>query len=220
MKHKFGILLIILGCGLLTAALALFLRNQQEQASAASASREAIAKVVEVIQEQKEASVSDLPAETPLPTDSREAPTDPAEREMTVVDIDGHGYIGFLGIPSLELELPVMADWTYAQLQIAPCRYSGSIFSNDLVIMAHNFAKHFGKLKDMRKGDIVTFTDMDGNTVKYQVAAREILGAKAVEEMTSGDYDLTLFTCTYGGENRIALRCDRFRNEKNTAKLP
>lgn len=26
--------------------------------------------------------------------------------------------------------------------------------------------------------------------------------------MTSGDYPLTLFTCTYGGKSRITVRCD------------
>ena len=203
MKHKIGIVLIILGCGLLAAALSLFLRNQQEQNRAAAASQEAIAKVVEVIQEQDNA-----PEVLPDPT----VPTAVEERTMTVADIDGYGYIGFLGLPSLELELPVMADWTYPQLQIAPCRYSGSIFTNDLVIMAHNYAKHFGKLKDMHTGDVVTFTDMDGDTVKYQVVALEVLVPTAVEEVTAGDYDLTLFTCTYGGENRVVVYCDRIRN--------
>lgn len=206
MKHKFGILLIILGCGLVTAALVLFLRNQQEQIQAGSASQEAIVKVVEVIREQQE-----QPDAATDPSESA-APTVPEERSMTVTDIDGYGYIGFLGIPSLELELPVMADWTYPQLQIAPCRYTGSIFTNDLVIMAHNYPQHFGKLRDMQTDDLVTFTDMDGNTIQYRVVALEILGATAVEDMTAGDYDLTLFTCTYGGENRVALRCDRARN--------
>lgn len=200
MKRKFGILLIILGCGLLAAALTLFLRNQQEQNRAAAASQEAIAKVVEVIWEKEE-----IPKE---PLDST-VPTAAEERSMTVENIDGYGYIGFLGLPSLELELPVMADWTDSQLQIAPCRYFGSIFTNDLVIMAHNYAKHFGKLKDMRTGDAVTFTDMEGNTVRYQVAALDVVVPAAVEEVTAGDYDLTLFTCTYGGENRVVIYCNR-----------
>ena len=37
----------------------------------------------------------------------------------------------------------------------------------------------------------------------------EILQPTAVEEMTSGDYDLTLFTCTYGGATRFTVRCLR-----------
>lgn len=205
MKRKFGILLIILGCGLVTAALALFLRNQQEQHRAATASQEAIVKVVEAIQTQKDPAI---PAETAAPT-APAAPTVPEERAMTVVEIDGYGYVGFIGIPALGLELPVMTDWSYDQLLIAPCRYSGSMFSDDLVIMAHNYPVHFGRLKELHDGDVVSFTDMDGDTVTYQVMAMEILGAAAVEEITSGEYDLTLFTCTYGGENRVVIRCDR-----------
>lgn len=203
MKSKFGTLLIALGCTLVVAALALFLYNQNEQLQAAVASQKAITKVVEAIQERKQ--------QDPMETMSTE-PTAPVISEMSVVEIDGYGYIGFLGIPSLELELPVMTDWTYPQLQIAPCRYSGSTFTDDLVVMAHNYSKHFGKLRDMQTGDKVTFTDMDGNITEYQMVALEILPPDAVEDVTSGDFALTLFTCTYGGENRVVLRCDRMRN--------
>jgi sortase A len=35
----------------------------------------------------------------------------------------------------------------------------------------------------------------------------EILSPFAVEEMTSGDWDMTLFTCTVGGQSRVTVRC-------------
>ena len=200
MKSKLGTLFIILGCALMAAALVLFLHNQKEQVQAAAASQEAIPKVVEAIRERKQ--------QEPETTHSTE-PTAMVIPEMTVVDIDGYGYIGFLGIPSLELELPVMTDWTYPQLQIAPCRYFGSTFTDDLVVMAHNYPKHFGKLRDLQIGQTITFTDMDGNTTEYEVVALDIMDAEAVEDMTSGEYDLTLFTCNYGGQNRITVRCDK-----------
>ena len=199
MRRKFGTVLIVLGCLLIAGALGLFFHNQQEQIQAAAASQEAIPKVVEAIRTRQQAETE------PVSTEPTAAPV----QVMSVVEIDGYGYIGFLGIPSLELELPVMADWTYPQLQIAPCRYAGSTFTDDLVVMAHNYPKHFGQLRDMRAGDLVTFTDMDGQTTEYTVAALDVLSPTAVEDMTSGDYDLTLFTCTYGGQSRIAVRCDR-----------
>lgn len=202
MKRKLGTFLMTLGCVLMAAALALYMSNRQEQQNAAEASRKAISKVVEVIQEH-------YAAEATIP----ELVLPPQERIMTVSEIDGYGYIGFVGLPSQELELPVMADWTYPQLQIAPCRYAGSTFADDLVIMAHNYPKHFGGLKDMKIGENVTFTDMEGTTTHYQVVALEILPPDAVEDVTSGDFALTLFTCTYGGENRIVLRCDKTENE-------
>ena len=197
MKRKLGLLLIVLGVVFLAGALGLYLHNQQEDRAAEEASQEAIVKVVEVIREHQAAPTE--PA-VPLPE---------AERTMTVADIDGHGYIGFISLPTLGLELPVMADWSYDQLKIAPCRFSGSVFTDDLVLMAHNYKKHFGPIRRLEAGDSMTFTDMDGNSWEYQVVAQEVLGPGAVEDVTAGEYDLTLFTCTYGGENRITVRCDR-----------
>ena len=42
--------------------------------------------------------------------------------EMPVMEIDGNDYIGTLSIPSLELSLPVMSEWSYPKLRSAPCR--------------------------------------------------------------------------------------------------
>ena len=67
---------------------------------------------------------------------------DPYDPEMTVVEIDGYGYVGVLTIPTLELELPVMSEWDAARLKIAPCRYSGSTKTRDLVIAGHNYTTH------------------------------------------------------------------------------
>jgi sortase A len=40
------------------------------------------------------------------------------------------------------------------------------------------------------------------------VAEVETLEPTAVEEMTNSGYALTLFTCTYGGQSRVTVRCD------------
>lgn len=129
------------------------------------------------------------------------------EKEMPVKTVDGLDYIGVLQIPALALELPVASQWSYAQLKIAPCRYSGSVYQNDLVICAHNYESHFGNLKNLHIGDEVLFTDMDGNLFAFQVAELETLPPGEVDEMESGDWDLTMFTCTIGGQSRVTVRC-------------
>ena len=68
-------------------------------------------------------------------------------------------------------------------------------------------------VKTEKMGDTVTFTDMDAKTYYYEVVALDVLGPYDVEEMTSGAFDLTLFTCTYGGQNRVTVYCDRFSGE-------
>ena len=61
----------------------------------------------------------------------------------------------------------------------------------------------------LRSGDSVIFTDMDGVITSYQVVALDVLHPTAVEEMTAGFYDLTLFTCTYGGKSRVTIYCNK-----------
>lgn len=208
MKAIIGKFLIVLGVLMLGGASWLFFSNLQEQQQAAASSEAAIHQVAQVMTQRAE----QLYSKDPQPQETEPEETQPQLQTMPVVEIDGYDYIGFLGIPALELELPIMADWSYPQLQIAPCRFSGDLYSDDLVLMAHNYPKHFGKISELKKGDIITMTDMDAVTVRYQVVAKDVLDPTAVEDMTAGEYDLTLFTCTYGGASRVTIRCDRAVN--------
>lgn len=132
--------------------------------------------------------------------------------EMPTVEIDGYDYIGYLDIPSLELSLPVMSEWSYPQLKIAPCRYAGSVYLDDMILAAHNYDRHFGRLKNLEGGELVQFTDVDGNVFDFSVTELELLWPEQTEEMLSGEWDLTLFTCTLGGRQRVTVRCDRIED--------
>lgn len=122
-------------------------------------------------------------------------------------EVDGNDYVGTVSIPKLNVNLPVMAEWSYDNFKISPCVYEGTPYKNNLIICAHNYRKHFGSLKNLEQGDKVTFKDMDGNVFDYEVMYTEILDNNAVEEMSAGQWDLTLFTCTYGGATRVTVRC-------------
>lgn len=199
MKIKLGRALMALGAACFLAGVGLLLFNAAQAKKAERAVMEVIPELVEEITQKRE----EAEKEALLP----ELVLDPANVEMTEVTIKGNSYIGYLTID--DLVLPILSDWSYKKLQIAPCRYTGNLRSNDLVLMAHNYPKHFGKLSDLRWGDSVTFTDMDGVVTKYTVVSRDILAPSAVEEMTAGNFDLTLFTCTYGGKSRVTVYCDR-----------
>jgi sortase A len=198
---------MFLGTALIFGALSLFIYNQHEATEAKMANVHLLPQLMEVIEENEDAVTE--PETYVQPVGTPVDYLDPSAFEMTEVEINGHAYIGYLTIPRLELELPVMADWSYPKLQISPCRYTGSVRGEDLVIMAHNYASHFGGLTKLPAGDSVIFTDMDGIVTVYEVVAQDILDPYAVEEMTSGEFDLTLFTCTYGGKSRVTVYCDR-----------
>ena len=129
------------------------------------------------------------------------------DMEMPVKTVNGKPYIGKLSIPALNRAVPVMTEWDYDKLKIAPCHYTGTIYARNMVIMAHNYNSHFGPIKNLSEGDEVTFLDMDGNLFAYVVELVEELPATAIDEMVDGGYDLTLFTCTLGGAARVTVRC-------------
>lgn len=195
MRRKIGIICMILGAALVLGALSIFLYNQHETSEA----EKSVSDILPQLQDE-------IGLDKTLPTDDEEMNY---SGDMPTIEIDGYEYIGYLSIPSLGLELPVMSDWSYPQLRIAPCRYSGSIWSDDMVLMAHNYARHFGQLSRLSIGEEVIFKDVNGITITYEVMAIDTLNPTEVEDMTSGEYDLTLFTCTYGGKSRVTVRCDR-----------
>lgn len=196
MNKKRGTGMIRAGLLILTAALLLILYNIYLEGKARESTLEAVAFMETVIPEEKE--TVNVPETLPQ-----------VIKEMPEVEINGQNYIGTLEIPTLELTLGIISHWNEERLQIAPCRYAGSAYTDDLVIAAHNYHSHFGKLKELQPGDGVLFTDTEGKTVEYYVVIQEILMPEDVEEMTDGRYDLTLFTCTYGGKSRVTVRCDR-----------
>ena len=134
---------------------------------------------------------------------------------MPTLLIDGYEYIGYLSIPDLELELPVMAEWDYNRLKIAPCRHFGSSGTDDLVIAAHNYKTHFGSISSLKEGAEVIFTDINGIDIRYVLAREpETLAPDAVDAVQNSGCDLVLYTCTPGGATRVAAFCDREPGEQ------
>ncbi len=203
MKPRISNILIGLGTLLILAALVLFAYNQQEAASADRAAKDQLSKLMM----QMETSRRENDGKSHL--DMVQHLTDPYTAVMDTLTVDGHEYIGYLTIPDLGIEMPIMSDWSMEKLRIAPCRYSGSVGGNDLVLMGHNYDRGFGQLPQIEVGSEIYFRDVNGIMTVYQVVAKDILAATSVEEMVSGEYDLTLFTCTYGGQNRLTIRCEK-----------
>lgn len=199
MFKKTGIIIIAVGAVLILSALLLLLYNRREDARAGQEAESLLANVEEAIQAQANESIT-APAT---------APETSSDSEMPVVALDDYEYVGYIEIPTLGLKLPVMAQWDYDRLKIAPCRQFGSSRTDDLVIAAHNYESHFGRLKELVRGDTVTFTDMEGIINTYSVEKIETLKPESVDAVENSGYDLVLYTCTLGGKTRVTAFCNR-----------
>ena len=206
MRKFLGILCILAGFALIAGALALVVSNEQEDLAAESY----VSEIVPILREEITRTRQTASAEPTMPQENvPESLLKPEDLIMTEKIINGYAYIGYLSIPDLNLELPIMSGWDSRRLQISPCRFTGTLRGEDLVIMAHNYNSHFGRLSKLTEGAQIIFTDMDGNVWHYGVAAMDILPAEAVEEMTAGEYDLSLFTCAPNRTQRITVRCNK-----------
>lgn len=196
--NKIGKIFILIGILLIVTSGGLLVRNNYEEYEAGEKSNVVLQSMKNNIESQiREVTEVVFSKDTSL------------EKEMSVVNIDGYDYMGVINIPSLGIELPIMNDYDETRLRIAPVRYYGSIFTNDLVICAHSYKTHFGNLSKLKQEDVVILTDVNGETYFYEVLEIEVLEATDVEEMLDSEFDLTLYTCTSDGRKRVTVRCNK-----------
>ena len=187
MPKKSGVILISLGAVLILAALLLLLYNRSEDRRAG---------------QEAESLLEDVRS-------AMAANADPEPQEEPAEEIT-YDYAGVIAIPDLSLELPVIDQWNYARLKVAPCRQSGAAADGDLVIAAHNYKSHFGYLDRLEPGASVIFTDMEGTVYRYAVEEIRQLAPEDAEDVSSvfsSEYPLVLYTCTPGGKARVAVFC-------------
>ena len=204
MRKGFGICCIALGICCLIASVGFIVHNNWEEETAQNSSKNILQDIQEnILVIKHEESISE-----DIERDESEEISIDIPQEMLATQVDGYDCIGILSIPVLELELPVLTNWSYAKLKIAPCHYFGSYYEKDFVIAAHNYQSHFGRLSNLQPKDLILFTDISGTVHCYEVVLLETLPADATEEMITSGFDLSLYTCTPGGANRVTVRCN------------
>ena len=209
-KNKIYNFFIIIGTMLLFVALFLIMFNIHQDNESGEAADFVMVELKENIRDNSE-NYTAPPSEEKTEVLKDESPME------TLIEIDGNTYIGFIAIPELALELPVMSEWNYDNLKISPCRYKGTAAGGDLIIAAHNYQSHFGRLKEIYNGLNIYFTDGDGRTREYEIQQVETIDGQDVAAMEFGSsdtWDLTLFTCTIGGVSRVTVRAVEVKNDK------
>lgn len=201
-NNKVSNFLMIMGTMLLLAALFLIMSNVHQDNESGEIADHVMVELKETIMDNSENHTEPPEEEEPEVKEEESA-------EETLIEIDGNTYIGFISIPELSLELPVMSEWNYDNLKISPCRYKGTAADGDLIIAAHNYQSHFGRLKEIYNGLKINFTDGDGRVREYEIQQVETIDGQDIAAMEFGSadtWDLTLFTCTIGGVSRVTVR--------------
>ena len=107
MRKWIGVFCVVLGVICLLGSVGFVAYNRWEADGATKSARSLLEEVQHKIGEQ-------------------DVPLDDSVREMPTILVDGYACIGILSMPVLDIELPVLTDWSYAKLKKAPCLYYGS----------------------------------------------------------------------------------------------
>lgn len=211
-------ILISLGCCCLIGAVALSIYNQWDSERASEESLALMDSYSELLaiaipdQEEAEATYNIIDPEEAQQNQSHPDETGEnvsAEPQMKHVAVNNFDICGIINVPAIDIKMAVIYDWSYPNLKSSACRYSGTPDSQ-MIVIAHNYKRHFGGLNRLNPGDKVEFASADGKKYIYKVTGTETWATDQLREIIAGDdWDLTLFTCTFDGNHRIVVRCER-----------
>ena len=118
-----------------------------------------------------------------------------------------------LNIPRLSINYPIISETSEELLKISLNKYwgPGPNEVGNYCIVGHNYKnkKMFGRLNEIVSGDTVELTDMDGNTLKYTVYDKYVVEPTDVactSQLTNGNKEVTLITCTNYGQQRLVVK--------------
>lgn len=210
-RNILSITFTFLGIAMVISALVLVGYNFYESKQAETISKTILQQIIEKIPETPEKTEAELDYVSKQNDKSNSQNANNQCVTMPTINVYNYEYIGYIEIPGLGLSLPVINNSNQFNLNIAPCRFYGSAYLDNMVIGAHNFSSHFGNIDSLSFGESVIFTDVDGNVFNYEVADIELLKPYQSEYLCNSEWDLSLYTCTISGRERVTVRCERIQ---------
>ena len=139
--------------------------------------------------------------------------TEPIASEVTASNGQNYESEAVLTIPKLGISYPVLTEENEELLKVSLCKYWGPRPNEvgNYCIVGHNYksGKMFGKLANAYVGDEVTLEDLSGRTITYSIYDRRVVeptDVSCTSQLTNGQRELTLITCTDYGKRRLIVK--------------
>lgn len=208
MKNKISKIFLVIGALLICSALALVIFNVTKSKKCYERSQQVMVEIKKNIPAEFIPDKSQQKFDEIVGSDNE---NDNNSEKNEYIEIDGNKYLGFIRIEKINLELPIMLDWSYKKMDTSPCVYQGSISSDNLIVMAHNYSGFFINLDELSSGDLVEIIKCNGEVVQYEVTNTQLIKGNQNDVLVADNdqWDLTLFTCNYTGKNRVVVRTSK-----------
>ena len=127
--------------------------------------------------------------------------------------------VAVVEIPKIKVTYPVIysenasAKTIEDLLKISVVKYWGPEpnTQGNFCIVGHNYhnKKFFSKVSTLKKGDIIYLTDTNNKTVEYEVYDNYVVepdDLRCTSQLTNGETEITLITCTITGKQRTIIK--------------
>ncbi len=138
---------------------------------------------------------------------------EPPAREITASNGENYQTEATLSISKIGITYPILTEENEELLKVSLCKYWGPSPNQigNYCIVGHNYksGKMFGKLAQVNVGDEVTLTDLSGRTITYSVYNKypvDPTDVSCTSQLTNGQRELTLITCTDYGKRRLIVK--------------
>ena len=122
-----------------------------------------------------------------------------------------YNILGEIEIPKINVKMYILDKTTNDSLNLSVTRFWGNGIheAGNFSIIGHNYKGMFRDLKELEIGDTFTLVDRTGRIctyVIYDIYIVEPEDVSCIEDTLLGQREVTLITCTTGGEKRLILK--------------
>lgn len=125
----------------------------------------------------------------------------------------GYNVIGLIQIPVINLEYPILEKTTQQSMKTSISRFYGGEINGygNVSLAGHNnySGTMFGKNKNLKLGDKILLTGLDGNTIEYEIYDIFVTDPNDTSILETKDKEkreVTLITCKNGRSERLIIK--------------
>ncbi len=143
-------------------------------------------------------------------TDTREINE---ENKQELIKVDGYDVEGIIEIPKINIKYPIVSTTSDEAMKVAITKFWGTNINDigNYTMAGHNYKNGtmFGKTKYLEIGDKIKMTDLNLNTVEYEIFKIYTIDpddVTCIESVEPNTREITLITCTNGHKNRLITK--------------
>lgn len=135
------------------------------------------------------------------------------ENKQELIKVDGYDVEGIIEIPKIDIKYPIVSTTSDEAMKVAITKFWGTNINDigNYTMAGHNYKNGtmFGKTKYLEVGDKIKMTDLNLNTVEYEIFKIYTIDpddVTCIESVEPNTREITLITCTNGHKNRLITK--------------